>query len=120
MGSMSLKFQTATIGWQYDDKNHFCTMKNSSINLANSIGSQNNPVPNVPSESITTIQTSNTDSCPQSYHETETNEERTFREFIASRLPEYKASPLLLEKIRNSIQKERLKSAKKLRSTQNK
>jgi hypothetical protein len=118
MGSMSFIIQTTTTDWRYNDTN-FCTMKNSSVNLASSIGNPNHPMPQEPTKNI--AQTSVSDSCPKSYIENEKNEEEIFREFIASRLPEYKASPLLLAKIRSSIEKERTKSAsQKLRSNQNK
>jgi hypothetical protein len=117
MGSMSYSLQTSTTDQGYNGTN-FCTMKNTSVNLANGIGNQNHLMPQ---ESIKHIaQTSISDSSPKTYEENEKNEEELFREFISSRLPEYKASPLLLEKIRSSIQKERIKSATKLRSNQNK
>jgi hypothetical protein len=109
MGSMSFEFKTATKGWQYQDANQFCNMKITSIKQANIAGSNKQKMPQIPTEPIFKNNASS-DSCPQSFIETETKQEQLFREFIASKLPQYKASQALLAKIRSTIHQERLRT----------
>jgi hypothetical protein len=112
MGSMSLNLKKAINGWQYNGTNQFCNMKITSVSSVKQITSAGNKAPKtqLPTENVFNNNAAS-DSCPQSYNDIETNEEKYFREFISNRLPQYKASPLLLEKIRSTIHNERLKSS---------
>jgi hypothetical protein len=109
MGSISLGLTTIANGWQNDGTNQFCKMKITSIKQANSAGNSKQAMTQTPTEPNFNNHAAS-DSCPQSYIDTETNEDNAFREYISKRLPQYKASPILLAKIRNTINQERIRT----------